>query len=195
MHDCAIAAQWYAIRTSSGRERVVSSVLRHKGYEEFLPTYHVRRQWSDRIKDLERPLFPGYFFCRFVVGKHLPILITPGVQLIVGCGRTPIPVRDEEIESLRRVVESGAAAVPCPYLGVGQRVEIREGSLAGVRGVLLQIKNSWRIVLSVELLRRSVSVEVDRASVQPAGHYEDAASESAAAGASGGYSQFGFRNI
>ena len=195
MHDCATAAQWYAIRTSSGRERVVSSVLRHKGYEEFLPTYRIRRQWSDRIKELERPLFPGYLFCRFVIGKHLPILITSGVQLIVGCGRTPVPVRDEEIESLRCVVEAGAAAAPCPYLEVGQRVEIREGPLTGVRGILLQIKNSWRIVLSVELLRRSVSVEVDRTSVEAARHDGNMAAESAAAAASAGYSQFGFRNI
>jgi transcription antitermination factor NusG len=168
MHECAIGAQWFAVRTATGRERSVADLLGHKGYEEFLPVYRVKRRWSDRTKELELPLFPGYLFCRFPVSRRLPILVTPGVQSIVGYGRTPTPVRDEEVDALRRVVQSGVQTTPYPYLEVGQQVEIREGSLAGVQGILLQIKNSWRIVLSVELLRRSVAVEVDRASVQPA---------------------------
>jgi transcriptional antiterminator NusG len=89
------------------------------------------------------------------------------VQLIVGFGKMPTPISDAEIDALRRVVESGAAAEPHEYLSVGQRVRIREGSLAGVEGILLQVKSSWRIVISVELLRRSVSVELDRAAVRP----------------------------
>jgi transcriptional antiterminator RfaH len=169
MHDRATGAQWFAVRTASGRERAVSTLLQHKGYEDFLPVYRTRRKWSDRMKELELPLFPGYLFCRFPAGNRLPVLVTPGVQRIVGYGRSPIPVNEEEIEALRRVVASGVSAVPCSYLELGQRVEICEGSLTGVSGILLQIKNSWRIVLSVELLRRSVAVEVDRAAVKPLG--------------------------
>ncbi len=184
MHDCAIGAQWFAVRTATGRERSVSDLLGHKGYEEFLPIYRVKRRWSDRMKELELPLFPGYLFCRFPVGRRLPILVTPGVQSIVGYGRTPTPVRDEEVDALRRVVQSGVQAMPYPYLEVGQRVEIREGSLAGVQGILLQIKNSWRLVLSVELLRRSVAVEVDRAVVQPALREAERCARRAAAGES-----------
>jgi transcription antitermination factor NusG len=167
MFSCGAAHQWFAIRTAAGREKLVSAQLQNKGYEEFLPLYRSRRQWSDRTKELEFPLFPGYLFCRFDFSNRLPILVTPGVKLIVGFGKIPAPVSCEEIESLRRVVASGAEATPWPYLSVGQKVQVREGALAGLEGILLQVKNSYRIVLSVELLRRSVAVELDRASVVP----------------------------
>ena len=177
------STQWFAVRTASGREKAVASQLEYKGYEEFLPVYRSRRQWSDRTKELELPLFPGYLFCRFDYNNRLPILITPGIQLIVGLGKMPTPISDTEIEALRRVVESGAAAEPHDYLSVGQRVRIREGSLAGVEGILLQVKNSWRIVLSVELLRRSVSVELDRAAIAPVLSGSDPALRALSAGA------------
>jgi len=167
MQSCGANSQWFAVRTASGREKAAASQLEYKGYEGFLPLYRSKRQWSDRTKELELPLFPGYLFCRFDFNDRLPILITPGVQLIVGLGKMPTPVSDAEIEALRRVVASGAAAEPHDYLTAGQRVRVREGSLAGIEGILLQVKNSWRIVLSVELLQRSVSVELDRAAIAP----------------------------
>jgi transcription antitermination factor NusG len=160
--------QWYAVRTAAGREKAVSGQLSNKGYEQFLPAYRTKRQWSDRVKQIELPLFPGYLFCRFDINSRLPILVTPGVKLIVGYGKTPIPVCDDEIEAIRTVVRSGAVAEPWPFLEAGQRVRIQDGSLNGVEGILLQVKNSWRVVLSVELLRRAVAVEVDRAAVVPA---------------------------
>jgi transcription antitermination factor NusG len=168
MQICGESSQWFAVRTASGREKSVAAQLNAKGFEEFLPVYRSRRQWSDRIKELELPLFPGYLFCRFDFNDRLPIMVTPGVKLIVGFGRTPMPVSETEIDNLRRVVASGAAAEPHhQYLTVGERVRIREGSLAGVEGILVDVKNSWRIVLSVELLQRSVSVELDRAAIEP----------------------------
>lgn len=167
MQTCASQHQWYALRTAAGREKAVAAQLRNKGFEDFLPLYRSRRKWSDRIKELELPLFPGYLFCRFDHQNRLPILVTPGVKLIVGYGKIAVPVTEPEIESLRRAVASGAPAMPWPYLSVGQRVRIREGSLSGVEGVLIQLKSSWRIVLSVELLRRSVAVELDRDAVAP----------------------------
>ncbi|HLH20615.1 MAG TPA: UpxY family transcription antiterminator [Bryobacteraceae bacterium] len=171
--------QWYAVRTAAGREKAVSAQFQNKGFEQFLPLYRSRRQWSDRTKELELPLFPGYLFCRFDFSNRLPILVTPGVKLIVGYGKIPAPVPDAEIESLRRAVVSGAETMPWPYLSVGQKVRIREGSLAGVEGILLQVKNSWRIVLSVELLRRSVSVELDRSAVAPLFQAQDPADSAA----------------
>ncbi len=159
--------QWFAVRTATGREKLVSQQLQGKGYEPFLPSYRSKRQWSDRTKELELPLFPGYIFCRFDFTRRLPILVTPGVKLIVGYGKQPTPVLDEEIEGLRRVVASGADAMPWPYLRVGQRVRVQDGALAGVEGILTQVKNSYRIVLSVDLLQRSVAVELDRSSVVP----------------------------
>src|SRR5579883_490128 len=167
MQTCASQHQWYAVRTAAGREKAVSAQLQNKGFEDFLPLYKTKRQWSDRTKELEFPLFPGYLFCRFDFSHRLPILVTPGVKLIVGYGKIPAPVSEAEIESLRRAVTSGAEATPWPYLSVGQKVRVREGSMAGVEGILLQVKNSWRIVLSVELLRRSVAVELDRAAIAP----------------------------
>jgi len=167
MQSCGAAFQWYAIRIATGHEKLVSTQLQNKGYEDFLPMYRSVRKWSDRTKELEFPLFPGYLFCRFDFSNRLPILITPGVKLIVGFGKIPAPVTCDEIESLRRVVASGAAATPWPYLSVGQKVQVREGALAGLEGILLQVKNSYRIVLSVELLRRSIAVELDRACVAP----------------------------
>jgi transcription antitermination factor NusG len=168
MQNCASHYQWFAVRTAAGREKFVAAQFQSKGFDYFLPLYKSRRKWSDRTKELELPLFPGYLFCRLEISNRLPILITPGVKLIVGYGRVPAPVSAAEIESLRRAVTSGANAEPCPYLSVGQKVRIREGSLAGVEGILLQIKNAWRIVLSIELLRRSVSVELDRGVIAPA---------------------------
>jgi len=168
MQDCAFPPQWFAVRTAAGREKFVATQFQNKGFDHFLPLYKSRRKWSDRTKELELPLFPGYLFCRFELSNRLPILITPGVKLIVGFGRVPAAVSAAEIDSLRRAVASGAQAAPCPYLSVGQKVRIQEGPLAGVEGILLQIKSDWRIVLSVELLRRSVAVELDRAVIAPA---------------------------
>jgi transcription antitermination factor NusG len=184
MQICGGNSQWFAVRTASGREKSVASQLQARGIEEFVPLYRTRRQWSDRTKELELPLFPGYIFCRFDFNDRLPVLITPGVQMIVGVGKLPSPVSEVEIDNLRRVVASGVAAHPHDqYLTVGERVRIREGSLAGVEGILVEVKNSWRIVLSVELLQRSVSVELDRAAIEPVAKRSLAPRQPAANGA------------
>lgn len=168
MQICGANSQWYAVRTAAGREKAVANQLRCKGYEELLPVYRSRRQWCDRVKELELALFPGYLFCRFDFNQRLPILITPGVQMIVGTGKLPTPVSDAEVDALRRVMSSGAPVEPHTYISIGQRVRIRAGSLAGLEGILVEAKNSWRMLLSVELLRRSVAVEIDRAMIAPA---------------------------
>jgi transcription antitermination factor NusG len=167
MQICGSNSQWFAIRTAAGREKSAASQLQSKGYETLLPVCRSKRQWCDRVKELELALFPGYLFARFDFNQRLPILITPGVQLIVGNGKMPTPVSDAEVEALRRVVASGATAEPHDYLSAGQRVRIRAGALVGLEGILVEAKNSWRMILSVELLRRSVAVEVDRAALSP----------------------------
>jgi len=159
--------QWFAVRTAIGREKSVANQLQSKGYETFLPLYSSRRQWCDRVKQLELALFPGYLFSRFDLNHRLPILVTPGVQLIVGTGKIPTPVSDAEMAALQRVIASGSPAEPHDFLTAGRRVRIRAGALAGLEGILVDVKNSWRMVLSVELLRRSVAVEVDRAALTP----------------------------
>ena len=159
--------QWFALQVRSQHEKTVASTLREKGYEEFLPLCQIKRRWSDRVKRLEAPLFPGYVFCRFDVQKRLPILVTPGVHFIVGLGKIPFPIDNSEIAALQSIVKSGLAAEPWPFLKIGQRVRIGHGSLEGIEGILLKPKSSYRLVVSVTLLQRSVAVEVDRDWVVP----------------------------
>jgi transcriptional antiterminator NusG len=154
---------WFALQVRSRYESVAATFLHGKGYEWFLPTYWSRRQWSDRIKKIELPLFPGYLFCRFNPQDRFPILTIPAVISIVGIAKNPTPVDETEIASLRAVVNSGIPHQPWPYLQVGQRVRIEYGALYGLEGILLHFKGLNRIVVSVTLLQRSVAVEIDSA--------------------------------
>jgi transcription antitermination factor NusG len=159
---------WYALRIQSRLASVASTTLRGKGYEEFSPLYRSRRRWSDRIKELELPLFPGYLFCRFDVSDRLvPILTTPGVIGIVGIGKTPAPVDLDEIEAIRVILRSGLAAQPWPSLRVGSKVYIERGPLAGLEGIITNTDKVYRLIVSVSLLQRSVAVEIDREWARP----------------------------
>ncbi len=144
-------------------------MARNKGYEEFLPVHQERRRWSDRFKSIELPLFPGYIFCRLNPEHRLPLLTIPAVLQFVGIGKIPVPIEDSEIAAIQAIVKSGLLAAPCPFLAVGQRVRVEEGPLAGVEGLLTEIRNQHRIVVSVSMLKRSVAVEIDRQWVRPAG--------------------------
>jgi len=156
-------ASWYALQVWVRKEASVTAQLEGQGFECFLPTYKSERQWSDRKKELEQPLFPGYVFCRFDYVQRRPIVVTAGVLQIVGNGRSGIPVEDVEIEALQAAIASGVAAQPWPYLEVGERVRIRSGKLTGLEGILINFKGNHRVVLSVGLLQRSVALEVDLA--------------------------------
>lgn len=160
--------RWYALRVKSKFENLASATLRGKGYQEFLPLYRSRRRWSDRVKQLDLPLFPGYLFCHFDAGSRLlPILTTPGVMSIVGAGKTPIPVTEEEISAIQAVVRSGLPAMPWPCLTVGSRILIEAGPLAGIEGIALDVDRKYRLLVSVPLLQRSVAVEIDREWARP----------------------------
>ena len=158
---------WYALQIQSKLGTVASAMLCGKGYEAYLPLYRSGRRWSDRVKQLDLPLFPGYLFCRFDVRNRLPILTTPGVIGIVGAGKTPIAVAEEEIEAVRRVLRSGLAAQPWPFLGVGSRIYMEAGPLAGLEGIVTNTDKIYRLVVSVALLQRSVAVEIDRDWARP----------------------------
>ena len=158
---------WYALHVRPRFEKVIASTLLDKGFESFLPLYRNRSRWSDRIKEVQLPLFPGYLFCRFDINKRLPILITTGVIHVVGIGKTPHPVDDEEVSALQAIVLSGLQTEPRSYLNIGQKVRIEIGPLAGVEGILIALKGSNRLVVSVSLLQRSVSVEIDESWVVP----------------------------
>jgi len=158
---------WYAIRVRTRFERTVSLALAGKGYEQYLPLYRSRRRWSDRSKDLDLPLFPGYLFCRLDSQFRLPVLTTPGVIAIVGIGKNPMAVPEEEIDGIRAVIRSGLPVQPWPHLAAGSKVLIEEGPLKGLEGVALDVKKKFRLFISVPLLQRSISVEIDRAWVRP----------------------------
>ncbi len=152
---------WYAIRTRARMEPVTLTALTGKGYDAYLPVYKSRRKWSDRVVELNVPLFPGYLFCRFDVIRRLPVLTTPGVISIVSFGREPQPISEPEIEAVRTVLLSGALAEPCPFLHEGQKVRVVRGALEGLEGILVKKKTQFRMVISVTMLQRSVSVEID----------------------------------
>jgi transcription antitermination factor NusG len=162
-----MSEQWYALHVRPRFEKHVQTHLEEKGYEVFYPTYTSTRQWSERVKSLSFPLFPGYVFCRFNVHARLPILITPGVNQVVGSGKTPITVDEAELAAIRRVMQSGVAAQPWPYLKVGETVQIENGPLEGLTGIVTRLKSSERLVVSVSLLMRSVAVELDSHWIKP----------------------------
>ncbi len=161
------SSRWFAVRVKSNREKVVATALELRGYEQFLPLYRTRRQWSDRLKDVDLPLFSGYCFCRLDPRYRLPVLTIPGVFSFVGVGGIPTPLEDEEVAALQAVARSGSPAAPWPFLEAGQRVRIERGAFKDVEGFLISVKNRFRLVLSISLLQRSVAVEVDRDSVIP----------------------------
>jgi len=161
------AVSWFALQIRSRWETPTADLLRGKGFETLLPTYTTRRKWSDRVKVVECPLFPGYVFCRFDVHNRLPVLITPGVISVVGRGKTPVPVDDSEIRSIQAAVSSGIHLQPWPYIEIGERVRIKLDVLDGMEGILTSFKGSHRVIISVTLLRRSVALEIDRSRIAP----------------------------
>jgi transcription antitermination factor NusG len=168
---------WFALQVRSRTEIGVENYLQSYGFECFLPLYTCRKRWSDRIKEVEAPLFPGYLFCRFNSQDRLPILKTPGVIQIVGCNRVPIPVDHREISAIQRLIGSGVPNQPWPFLAVGDRVSIQSGPLRGLEGILTDFKGNYRLILSVSLLQRSVAVEIDSAFVSSLGTSQPAQRE------------------
>src|ERR1700680_4837313 len=161
------AQAWFAVRVRSNHERISAVHLEERGYEEFTPSYKIERRWSDRKKEIDQLLFPGYVFCRLDPENRLPVLSAPGVVGLVGCGRVPTPIPDQEIERIRTMIQSGLLVMPWPFLELGQTVLIEQGPLAGVEGILEEVKGKCRLIVSINLLRRSVGAEVDRHWVRP----------------------------
>ena len=159
---------WFALQTRQRYEEFVVRQLRGKGFDPFLPIYACWRRWSDRMKEVTLPLFPGYVFCRFNPMNRLPILSTAGVIQVVSSGKIPTPVDEEQIRAIQQADRSGLPRQPWPYLEVGEAVKVVFGPLAGLEGILTEYKGFHRLILSVNLLQRSVAVTLDRSWVLPA---------------------------
>ena len=157
------SAPWFALRVATRYEFRVSEQLALREFEPFLPLRRVRRRWSDRIQTLEVPLFPGYLFSRFDPHLRVRVLNVPGVAQIVGLGNVPVPISEAEIGAIQTLVASRLDLEPHPYLRAGQAVSIECGPLAGGQGIVLRAESGrFRIVVSVNLLQRSVATEIDR---------------------------------
>jgi transcription antitermination factor NusG len=160
-HRKSEGLNWYALQVHARKEQLVASQLENRSLECFLPMYKSLRKWSDRTKETQQALFPGYVFCRFDYENRQPVVMTTGVTQVVGNGKTPIPIADAEIEALQLAVSSGIPTQPWPYLRTGEYVQINYGHLAGLQGILVNFKGNHRVVLSVTLLQRSLALEVE----------------------------------
>jgi transcription antitermination factor NusG len=161
--------RWCALHTRHQHEKSVAAMLATKGFEVFLPTYETTRRWTDRTKRIRLALFPGYLFWADQADRRIQILATPGVHTIVKSGNLPAVIPNEEIDAIRKMVESTFGVEPHPFLQEGNFVRIRSGPLSGLEGILTRKKDAFRLVLSVELLGRAASVEIDSCSIEPIG--------------------------
>jgi transcription antitermination factor NusG len=159
---------WFAIQTRPRYEKKVTVELEEKGVEAFLPLHSATHQWSDRRRVVNLPLFPGYVFVRIAPLLHarVSVLRTHGVISFVGVRNMGIPIPDAEIEGIQAVLQGGVAYEPHPYLKVGQSVRLRGGSLDGVSGVLMGVNGDRSLIISVNLIQRSIAVRIEGYSVE-----------------------------
>ena len=163
------ALKWYAIYTKSRHEKLVAREFEKKGIEYFLPLRKIQRQWSDRKKTVEEPLFKGYLFVHIPWGKRVNVLSAVGVVHFVGHqADKAVEILEKELWAVRKFVEEDIPVDPFPYLKTGERVYIRSGPFKGVEGFIVRKDRHCRLVISLDQLMQSVSVEVDEASVEPA---------------------------
>jgi len=163
----AMEGRWFAVYTNSRHEKCVAKHFWERGIASFLPLYQKVHRWNKRtVVSLDLPLFPNYVFVHIPTHDRVRVLAVPGVVAMVGCGSTPSPLPDSEIEYLRAAAELGKLE-PHPYIVAGERVRIRGGALEGMEGIVLRKKNEVRVVLTLELIQRSVAVEVDIDDIEP----------------------------
>lgn len=161
------SVSWYATYTHARHEKRVAQQLAERGIDYFLPVYRSIRRWKDRRKELDLVLFPGYVFVRLAQSQRLRVLELPGVVRFVSFNGQPAALPASDIEALRNGLLQGVRAEHHPFLTVGRRVEVVHGPLTGAQGILLRTKPNCRIVISINAIMRSVSVEVDEHDVTP----------------------------
>lgn len=158
--------RWYALYTRSRHEKFVDGELQKKGFETFLPIRRIKRHWSDRIKEITEPIFSSYLFVHIPLRDRVEILKTRGSVRLVSFNSTPTPVSEGELEAVRRFIQEKILVDPYPYLGEGNRVYVRSGPLKGIEGFIVRKNKHTRLVISLDLLFQSISVEIDEALVE-----------------------------
>jgi transcription antitermination factor NusG len=159
------AHPWFALQTRPKNERKVECLLNQKGYDCFMPIYRSKRKWSDRVVEIDFPLFPGYVFCRFNASALGKAISTEGVVRVVGFGGTPAEVDSEEMEALGVLARTSLLREPWKYLPSGTLVLVETGPLAGIQGIIKADENNKLLVISVTLLQRSVAIQLDEDTV------------------------------
>jgi len=166
------ASRWHVCRTRSRAEKQVERLIAKAGFEVYLPVVERERQWSDRIRHIGFPLFPGYVFVRFRPDELLTVLRTPGVSSVLRQNGCPTPVREEELESVRVLVhganQTGVAPVPADFMDPGEDVLVVSGPFHGMRGRLLEERGSTRVVVQIWAMKQATSIELGRELVAPA---------------------------
>ncbi len=162
-------ARWYAVYSWANHEKRVAAELQSRSVEYFLPLYRSVRRWKDRRVTLDLPLFPGYIFVRITLGDRLRVVQIPSVVRLVGFNGLPAVLPDREMEIMRLGLSERLQTEPHPFLTVGRRVRITSGPLAGLEGILKRKRNNLRVVVSLNIIQRSVAVDVDAADVIPIG--------------------------
>ena len=163
----ARTSEWFAVYTRHRHEKAVAHHLDMLGFEVFLPLRFDAHQWTDRRKIIAMPLFPSYVFLSGDLKRRFDILNVPGVCLLVCSDGKPAKIPESELNAVRRIVNSLVLVEPHPFLRCGERVRVHTGPLTGIEGIVIRKKDSLRLVLSVEMLGRSVAVDVDEAHVEP----------------------------
>jgi len=160
---------WYALYTRSRFEKKLMSELTDRSIEVFLPMREVLSRWKDRKKKIWIPLFPGYIFVHHVdtPANRYRILNVPGAVRFIGFNSQTVPIPQEQIDGVRRFLESNLMVDPYPYMRIGRRVEVVAGPLKGIQGKLVQKRGRFRFVLQVDLIRQAISVEIDASDVRP----------------------------
>jgi transcription antitermination factor NusG len=167
---------WYPLQTRYQCEKKVDAALRHEGFESFAPMQLETRQWSDRTKLVESPLFPGYTFVRMEAEPELliKVLRLPGLVRFVMSGRELVAVPNEEIETVRALVQSSISYQPGPFPAVGARVRIHGGFLEGVEGILTAQTGRGEIVISVGAIQRSLKIPLGSYQIERLSHRDQA---------------------
>lgn len=159
---------WYALTVKHQHEVAAQSALEFKGFEALAPTYRARRRWSDRVKEIDLPLFSGYVFCRFAFAERIRVIDVPGVAKVVEFGGAPAEISESEIAAIRAVMNSKFPVRPWPYLKPGDQVRVERGPLRGVQGTLLrEDQDRLQLVIRIDMLQRSLAVEVESDMVTP----------------------------
>jgi transcriptional antiterminator NusG len=168
--DVRVQPNWYAIKTRPRHEKKAARELQASGISTFLPLIREVHRWSDRRQKVEVPLFPGYAFVNIypVAASQCIVLRASGVEYFVGASGKGTPISPREIEELQRLLASKASFLACGFLQIGQKVRIRSGCLDGMEGILVAQNNDRKLVISVELIHKSVAISVEGYDIEPA---------------------------